>query len=215
MATFCTEYSKIFAGYKPATDNVFSWLKKITNTSKASVNYYAHLANKVVSEGIAIPENILADLQTAINLRLQAAELHAKDGTADHGHDHVIDVLQQILNLFCPVPPSPTLSACSLSSESTQSSTLDFELLSLQLQQQQSNNLTYYQQPQAQFYQQPFYQQEYAPYPYPMGESLQFCDYGHHYQYQQHPYEVYYQPGVHPSYQQPLEFQDPAILYMA
>ncbi|KAI1609219.1 hypothetical protein EDD37DRAFT_143379 [Exophiala viscosa] len=209
MAGFCTEYNKIFAGYKPATDNVFSWLKKITNTSKASVNYYAHLANKVVSEGIAIPENILADLQTAINLRLQAAELHAKDGTADHGHDHVIDVLQQILSLFCPTPPSPTLSVCSLSSESSKASTLDFEPLPLQ----QSNSFTYHQQQPAQFYQQ--LPMEYAPYPYPMGETYQFCDYGHYYQYQQQPYEAYYQPGVHPAYQQYPELQDPAILYVA
>ncbi|KAJ9621366.1 hypothetical protein H2204_011927 [Knufia peltigerae] len=55
-----------------------------------------------------MPEDILFELNTAIDSRYQVAENLAWQGNADQGHTHMIYTLMRILHLFWPRSPQAT-----------------------------------------------------------------------------------------------------------
>ncbi|OCT49953.1 hypothetical protein CLCR_07654 [Cladophialophora carrionii] len=114
LAFWNPEISKLQAIYKPATDRVLSWLRSLYGCSMdTKVNYYRTLANNAAREGKEMSDNILNDLQTAIELRIEAANWFRRAGTAHveecSKHEHMISVLQAILSAFYPsLPMVPT-----------------------------------------------------------------------------------------------------------
>ncbi|KAL6252673.1 hypothetical protein RBB50_000392 [Rhinocladiella similis] len=113
MGIFCPEIRGLQAAYKPATDRVLNWIKNASSVPRSrwgatSVNYHLTLADRLVQNGTPMPEDILFELNTAIDSRQQAADILAKHGSADHRHNHMIQTLMQILHLFCPLSPPTT-----------------------------------------------------------------------------------------------------------
>ncbi|EXJ61921.1 hypothetical protein A1O7_02352 [Cladophialophora yegresii CBS 114405] len=110
LAFWNPEIAKHQAIYKPATDNVFSWLRSLYGCSEdTKVNYYRTLASRAARDGKQMPDNILDDLQDAIELRSEAANWFRRAGTAHaeecRRHEHIISVLQDILAAFGPSSP--------------------------------------------------------------------------------------------------------------
>ncbi|KIW18828.1 hypothetical protein PV08_03117 [Exophiala spinifera] len=110
MGIFCPEIRELQAAYKPATDRVLNWIKNVSDVPRSkwgttSVNYHLTLAERLVRCGTPMPEDVLFELNTAIDRRQQAADILAKHGSADQRHEHMIQTLMRILDLFCPSSP--------------------------------------------------------------------------------------------------------------
>ncbi|OAP64439.1 hypothetical protein AYL99_00411 [Fonsecaea erecta] len=107
MAILNPEYGKTYGQYKQATDNVLSWIRALYNRpSTTPLNNHLQLAVSAVRDGIQMPENVVENLETAINLRRKTAEFHRQNGTSDHGHEYMITVLQTISTIFSPSRPT-------------------------------------------------------------------------------------------------------------
>ncbi|KIW31185.1 uncharacterized protein PV07_02853 [Cladophialophora immunda] len=176
MAILSPEYGKMYGQYKQATDNVLSWIRTLYNRpSTIPLNNHLQLAVSAVRDGIQMPDNILENLTTAIDLRSKTTELHRQSGTSDHGHDHMITVLQTISTIFSPsrlATPEPT-SACATLPAPTPY--WQEHLTPRPLTPPHQGCLPPF----------PFQQEWYPP---------SFCEYDHIYQYQQHCYGDFYSP---------------------
>ncbi|EXJ66244.1 uncharacterized protein A1O5_10396 [Cladophialophora psammophila CBS 110553] len=180
MSILNPEYGKLYGQYKQATDNVLSWIRALYNRpSTIPLNSHLQLAVSTVQDGIKIPEDILEDLRTAIDLRSKTAEFHRQSGTSDHGHDHFITILQRISWIFSPSRPS------------TPESTSTSSTLPLPAPYQQESFTPQAPTPPFQGYLPPFpLQQEWCPPP--------FCAFDYTYQYQQQPSGAFYSPPSFP-----------------
>ncbi|OAL39057.1 hypothetical protein AYO20_01808 [Fonsecaea nubica] len=195
MAIVNPEYGKMYGRYKQATDNVLSWIRALYNRpSTIPLNKHLQLAVSAVQDGIQMPENIFENLQTAINLRRQTAELHKHTGTSDHGHDYMITVLQTISTIFAPSRPATPEPASACVAIPEPSPFWQGHLT--------PRPFTPPPPPRGYFPPVPF-QQEWCP--------PAFCAYDQIYQNQQPPYGAYYSPplspppppGLYPTWQLP------------
>ncbi|KIW88161.1 uncharacterized protein Z519_11272 [Cladophialophora bantiana CBS 173.52] len=180
MSILNPEYGKLYGQYKQATDNVLSWIRALYNRpSTIPLNNHLQLAVSAIQDGIEIPEDILEDLRTAIDLRTKTAKFHMQSGTSDHGHDHIITILQTISWIFSPSRPS------------TPESTLTSSALPLPAPSQQEYFTPQAPDPPLQGYLPPFPLQQERCHP-------PFCAFDHISQYEQRPSGAFYSPPPSP-----------------
>jgi len=90
--------------YKRCTGTVVRWLSKESNIRVCSVRKILDAARAVKSNMKAVPNHIRTDLETAIRLRKEVAQLHEINESvpSDEGHDFMVTILQQTRQLLEP-----------------------------------------------------------------------------------------------------------------